>query len=102
MVLVDTDVIAKALAKPLMAEMGDTIATYFEARACRAPLQRQSSGREASAGCRGSCDHVLAVSAKRGKSGKGSSRRWYMQCVVEDHFRDKYLCNTFLIEKIRH
>ena len=26
MVLVDTDVIAKALAKPLMAEMGDTIA----------------------------------------------------------------------------
>ena len=35
MVLVDTDVIAKALAKPLMAEMGDTIATYFEARPCR-------------------------------------------------------------------
>ncbi|WP_317336447.1 hypothetical protein, partial [Dysosmobacter welbionis] len=43
---------------------------------------------------------MLAVSAKRGKSGKGSSRRWYVQCVVEDHFRDKYLCNTFLIEKI--
>lgn len=39
MVLVDTDVIAKALAKPLMAEMGDTIATYFEARACRAPCR---------------------------------------------------------------
>ena len=48
MVLVDTDVIAKALAKPLMAEMGDTIATYFEARACRAPCRgNQVAGKPA-------------------------------------------------------
>ena len=48
MVLVDTDVIAKALAKPLMEEMGDTIATYFEARACRAPCRgNQVAGKPA-------------------------------------------------------
>lgn len=84
-----------------MAEMGDTIATYLKHVPAEPPAEAIKC-REAGAGCRGSCDHVLAVSAKRGKSGKGSSRRWYVQCVVEDHFRDKYLCNTFLIEKIRH
>lgn len=36
MVLVDTNVIAKAPAKLLVAGMGDAMATYFEARACRA------------------------------------------------------------------
>ena len=36
MVLVDTEVIAKAPAKLLVAGMGDAMATYFEARACRA------------------------------------------------------------------
>lgn len=35
MVLVDTDVIAKAPAKLLVAGMGDAMATWFEARACR-------------------------------------------------------------------
>lgn len=36
MVLVDTNVIAKAPAKLLVAGMGDAMATYFEARACQA------------------------------------------------------------------
>lgn len=36
MVLVDTDVITKAPAKLLVAGMGDAMATYFEAHACRA------------------------------------------------------------------
>ncbi|WP_343209313.1 glycerol dehydrogenase [Anaerolentibacter hominis] len=35
-VLVDTDVIAKAPARLLVAGMGDALATYFEARACEA------------------------------------------------------------------
>jgi glycerol dehydrogenase len=35
MVLVDTDVISKAPARLLVAGMGDALATYFEARACK-------------------------------------------------------------------
>ncbi len=35
MVLVDTEVISKAPARLLVAGMGDALATYFEARACR-------------------------------------------------------------------
>ncbi len=35
MVLVDTDVVAKAPARLLISGMGDALATYFEARACK-------------------------------------------------------------------
>lgn len=35
MVLVDTDVVSKAPARLLVAGMGDALATYFEARACK-------------------------------------------------------------------
>lgn len=35
MVLVDTDIISKAPARLLVAGMGDALATYFEARACK-------------------------------------------------------------------
>ena len=36
LVLVDTDIVAKAPARLLVAGMGDALATYFEARACEA------------------------------------------------------------------
>lgn len=44
MVIVDTDVIAKAPTRFLVAGMGDALSTYFEARACVASNSKNMSG----------------------------------------------------------
>ena len=47
-IIVDTDLIAKAPVRLLVAGIGDAIATYFEARACFASKARTSAGGECS------------------------------------------------------
>lgn len=39
MVMVDTDIVSKAPVRLLISGMGDALATYFEARACKDPMQ---------------------------------------------------------------
>lgn len=51
MVLLDTDMIAKAPMRLLISGMGDALATYFEARACAAAGVKNEFGGAASASC---------------------------------------------------
>ena len=39
MVMVDTDIVCKAPVRLLISGMGDALATYFEARACKDLMQ---------------------------------------------------------------
>ena len=70
LVLVDTAVIAKAPAELLAAGMGDALATYFEARACRASgSDNQASGKptHAATGLAALCWEYLRRDGRRAR-----------------------------------
>ena len=94
MVLVDTDVIAKAPAKLLVAGTGDAMATYFEVCACRASgSDNQMTGKStlAAGDLATICWRYLQKEEKAAKEAVEAGVCRCMQCIIGDYCGGKYL-----------
>ncbi|MDR2046774.1 MAG: glycerol dehydrogenase [Clostridiales bacterium] len=84
-VLVDTEVIAKAPVRFLVSGMGDALSTYFEARACAASSAKVNAG--------GQCGGAVGT-----KAAMALAELCY-QTLLEDGYKAKLACESKVVTK---